>query len=287
MTLWNKYRRIGTLSQELLSRIHPQIVIFPTWWSQIRNRVSRMKWSRLAHAQSRRTGRTPRLLVRNTPPASTLPDAPSGSSLLADPTSAVVVPVKAATKRKLGHQWNQPRVCCKVCFPDPPEAVVQKQHNDTLPHKGYPDVKNPFVITGPTSMQKKDVVILLHKGETSMVFPGREGYKIEWSAGTQIVPLVSVSPGHLVIPDGEFKTSSTVFTTNLSREAPVKEGCRRPDFLTIESVQDACFDCGNLRGWGLTDWQKPCSCGNQMCWNCYQESCSDCRKGQRRRDAKC
>jgi len=55
-------------------------------------------------------------------------------------------------------------------------------------------------ILGSQSMQDKDAVILLRKGKEMIVFPGPGGYKIEWSPGSQLLPMVSAPSGHLVIP---------------------------------------------------------------------------------------
>ena len=59
-------------------------------------------------------------------------------------------------------------------------------------------------ILGSISMQEKDAVILLRKGKEMMVFPGPGGYKIEWSPGTKLLPMVSAPSGHLVIPCDNF-----------------------------------------------------------------------------------
>ena len=55
-------------------------------------------------------------------------------------------------------------------------------------------------ILGSQSMQDKDAVIPLRKGKEMIVFPGPGGYKIEWSPGSQLLPMVPSPSGHLVIP---------------------------------------------------------------------------------------
>ena len=55
-------------------------------------------------------------------------------------------------------------------------------------------------ILGSQSMQDKDAVILLRKGKEMIVFPGPGGYKIEWSPGSLLLPMVPSPSGHLVIP---------------------------------------------------------------------------------------
>ena len=49
------------------------------------------------------------------------------------------------------------------------------------------------------SMQDQDAVIILRKGRESIVFPGEKGYKIQWSEGSKVIPLVPAPSGHLVI----------------------------------------------------------------------------------------
>ena len=54
-------------------------------------------------------------------------------------------------------------------------------------------------------MQDKDAVLRLRKGKQMMAFPGPGGYKIEWSPGTKLLPLVPAPSGHLVIPCDNFE----------------------------------------------------------------------------------
>ena len=68
-------------------------------------------------------------------------------------------------------------------------------------------------ILGADSMREKDAVIVMRKDKEMIVFPGPGGYKIEWSPGTRMLPLVAAPSGHLVIPCDHFaelsKTKST------------------------------------------------------------------------------
>jgi len=59
-------------------------------------------------------------------------------------------------------------------------------------------------VLGLTSMREKDAVLLLRAGKEVMVFPGPGGYKIEWSPGTRLLPMVPAPSGHLVIPCDRF-----------------------------------------------------------------------------------
>ena len=59
-------------------------------------------------------------------------------------------------------------------------------------------------ILGAISMQEKDSVLILRKGKEMMVFPGPGGYKIEWSPGTKILPMIPAPSGHLVVPCDAF-----------------------------------------------------------------------------------
>ena len=49
-------------------------------------------------------------------------------------------------------------------------------------------------------------------------FPGKGGYKIEWSPGTKLLPLETSPSGHLVIPCDSFQDaiveSSQTFVTD-------------------------------------------------------------------------
>jgi len=64
-------------------------------------------------------------------------------------------------------------------------------------------------ILGSKSMQDKDSVIVLRKGLEMIAFPGPGGYKIEWSPGTKLLPMVPAPSGHLVIPCDRFEEFST------------------------------------------------------------------------------
>ena len=60
-------------------------------------------------------------------------------------------------------------------------------------------------ILGLDSMTEKDAVLILRNGKRCMAFPGRGGYRIEWSPGTKLLPLETSPSGHLVIPCDSFK----------------------------------------------------------------------------------
>ena len=82
-------------------------------------------------------------------------------------------------------------------------------------------------ILGLASMQDKDTVIVLRKGKEFLAFPGPGGYKVEWSPGTQLLPMTSAPSGHLVVPCDRFERvadltakksdDTTVFVTNHTR----------------------------------------------------------------------
>ena len=59
-------------------------------------------------------------------------------------------------------------------------------------------------ILGAISMQEKDTVLILRKGKQMMVFPGPGGYKIEWSPGTKLLPMIPAPSGHMVVPCDAF-----------------------------------------------------------------------------------
>ena len=60
-------------------------------------------------------------------------------------------------------------------------------------------------ILGSESMQEKDSVLILRKGKEMIAFPGPGGYKIEWSPGTRLLPMMPAPTGHLVIPCDRFE----------------------------------------------------------------------------------
>ena len=64
--------------------------------------------------------------------------------------------------------------------------------------------ENLPAILGSESMQEKDSVLILRKGKELIAFPGPGGYKIEWSPGTKLLPMVPAPSGHLVIPCDRF-----------------------------------------------------------------------------------
>ena len=64
-------------------------------------------------------------------------------------------------------------------------------------------------IWGMDSMQEKDSVLILRKGQELVAFPGPGGYKIQWSPGTKLLPMTPAPSGHLVIPCDHYDALST------------------------------------------------------------------------------
>ena len=48
-------------------------------------------------------------------------------------------------------------------------------------------------------------MIHLRKGKRCIAFPGKGGYKIQWSEGTKVLPMTESPSGHLVIPCDSFE----------------------------------------------------------------------------------
>ena len=69
-------------------------------------------------------------------------------------------------------------------------------------------------ILGATSLRNKDSVLVMREGKEFIAFPGPGGYKIEWSPGTKLLPMIPAPSGHLVVPCDRFdelqKNSSNV-----------------------------------------------------------------------------
>ena len=61
-------------------------------------------------------------------------------------------------------------------------------------------------------MQDRDAVILLRKGQESIVFPGEEGYTINWSKGSKVIPLSVTPSGHLVIECDKYERAKLAST---------------------------------------------------------------------------
>jgi hypothetical protein len=59
-------------------------------------------------------------------------------------------------------------------------------------------------ILGADSMREKDSVLILRQGKEMIAFPGPGGYKIDWSPGTKLLPMIPSPSGHLVIPCDRF-----------------------------------------------------------------------------------
>ena len=64
-------------------------------------------------------------------------------------------------------------------------------------------------ILGLVSMQEKDSVLILRKGEEFLALPGAGGYSITWSPGTRLLPMKAAPSGHLIIPCDRFSELST------------------------------------------------------------------------------
>ena len=79
-------------------------------------------------------------------------------------------------------------------------------------------------IHGQKSMAEKNAVLFMKQGQQMMAFPGPGGYKVEWSPGTKLLPLVQAPSGHLVVPCDSFddlqssqsSDSATAFCTDHS-----------------------------------------------------------------------
>jgi len=76
--------------------------------------------------------------------------------------------------------------------------------------------ENLPAIYGSDSMIDKDAVIILRKGKQMIVFPGPGGYKIEWSPGSRLLPMIPAPSGHLVIPCDKFDDLDSVKGTSES-----------------------------------------------------------------------
>jgi hypothetical protein len=55
-------------------------------------------------------------------------------------------------------------------------------------------------LLGLRSMRGKQAVLQMQEGKEMLSFPGDGGYTIEWSPGTQHIPLTVAPSGHYVIP---------------------------------------------------------------------------------------
>ena len=71
---------------------------------------------------------------------------------------------------------------------------------------------------------KSAYVDILRKGKELLVFPGPGGYKIEWSPGTKLLPMVPAPSGHLVVPCDRFS------------ELPAKAATSQISFVTDHTV---------------------------------------------------
>ena len=96
-------------------------------------------------------------------------------------------------------------------------------------------------ILGAESMQEKDAVILLRKGQEKLIFPGNDGYELKLSKGSKIMPITPSASGHMLISCDHFDQAAkehgakgkgygqqTVFVIDLRNTA---EYCEARDVL--------------------------------------------------------
>ena len=108
-----------------------------------------------------------------------------------------------------------------VKYGNSPKAQVMTYHANVAEGCGS---KLPAIL-GLDSMTEKDAVLILRNGKRCMAFPGKGGYKIEWSPGTRLLPLETSPSGHLVIPCDAFQgatedVSQTFITDHTVVERP-------------------------------------------------------------------
>ena len=60
-------------------------------------------------------------------------------------------------------------------------------------------------LLGLKSMSEKKAVLIMEVGKEELVFPGAQGYKIEWPPGTTRIPLRRAQTGHLVMLTDQFE----------------------------------------------------------------------------------
>ena len=81
-------------------------------------------------------------------------------------------------------------------------------------------------VMGLPYLRDHDAVMVLRQSESFVALPGPEGYKVEWSSGTRVLPLATTSTNHLVIPTADFndllasegKRDDSAFTTDNRRK---------------------------------------------------------------------
>jgi hypothetical protein len=79
-------------------------------------------------------------------------------------------------------------------------------------------------------MQDKDAVIILRQGHEMLAFPGKGGYKIEWSPGTQLLPMIPAPSGHLVVPCDHFgHANASVSSDDFTKQADLYTDHTRPE----------------------------------------------------------
>ena len=55
-------------------------------------------------------------------------------------------------------------------------------------------------IWGTQTLQQQDAVFIMRDGKEMLAIPGREGYTINWSPGTVIIPMHKLKTGHFAVP---------------------------------------------------------------------------------------
>ena len=110
--------------------------------------------------------------------------------------------------------YNVLEVPVSVKYGNSPKSQVIPYHANVAEGCGS---RLPAIL-GLDSMTDKDTVLILRNGKRCMAFPGKGGYKIEWSPGTKLLPLETSPSGHLVIPCDSFQDatedSSQTFVTD-------------------------------------------------------------------------
>jgi hypothetical protein len=99
-------------------------------------------------------------------------------------------------------------------------------------------------ILGSESMQSKNSVLMLKEGKEVIAFPGPGGYKIIWSKGTHLLPMVHAPSGHLVIQcdgyedlvNGSQDEQMTFVTDHTIPEPPTPEEMSRGNSNLQEKV---------------------------------------------------
>ena len=106
--------------------------------------------------------------------------------------------------------YEQATIPIAVQYDDQPATATEYRTNVAE----APGANLPAIL-GLKSMQDKDTVLILRRGQEILAMPGPGGYKIEWSPGTKLLPITSAPSGHLVIPCDKYdKVPSGTRTNN-------------------------------------------------------------------------